>query len=176
MSVEIKNKVAASGLITLDLETFVPQPGEIAAFDLQPFLFQGLILREKDFRQALKTQDWSEFEGKHLAVYCSGDAIIPVWAYMLVAANASPFAKDFYFGSPEELKKVRTVSNIQALDPSPYIGQKLVIKGCGDEGLGAEAYMAITAKLRPHVFSMMYGEPCSTVPIYKKPRVAPSKV
>lgn len=170
-SVEIKNRVAASGLVSLDLKTYLPDPGEVIGFDLKPLLFKGLILKEKDFRQSLKSMDWSGFEGKHLAIFCSTEAIIPLWAYMLVATYAEPLCASLFFGTPESLTRSLLLERIRTADPEEFEGKKIVVKGCGDERIGAEAYMAITARLRPHAASIMYGEPCSTVPIYKKPRI-----
>jgi hypothetical protein len=161
------NKVAASGLITLNLEEYLPS-GDIAVFDLKEHLFMGLILKEKDFREALKNLDWSGYQDKFVAVTCSADAIIPVWAYMLVANYLQPVARDVYVGTKEELQKHLFLKNISEIDPADYEGQKVVIKGCGDVSVGEFAYSEITKRLRPVVQSLMYGEPCSTVPIYKK--------
>lgn len=161
------NKVAASGLISLNLEDFFPS-GEIAVFDLKDHLFMGLILKEKDFREALKNLDWSIYQDKYVAVTCSADAIIPVWAYMLVANYLQPIAKDVYVGNKDEFQKHLFLKNISAIDPLQYEGQKVVIKGCGDVPVGEFAYSEITKLLRPVVQSLMYGEPCSTVPVYKK--------
>ena len=165
MSVE--NKVAASGLISLNLEEYFPS-GEIGVFDLKDHLFMGLILKEKDFREALKNLDWSIYQDKYVAVTCSADAIIPVWAYMLVASYLQPIVKDVYVGNKEEFQKHLVLKNISAIDPGQYEGKKVVIKGCGDIPIGEFAYLEITRRLRPVVQSLMYGEPCSTVPIYKK--------
>jgi hypothetical protein len=161
------NKVAASGLLSLDLETFLPRD-PITAFDLKDHLFMGLILKEKDFREALKAKDWSGFAGRHVAVICSVDAIIPVWAYMLVASYLQPVAKDVFVGSEAELYKHIVLRNIEAVDAAQYDGQRVVVKGCGDIAIDPYAYAAITQKLLPVVRSVMYGEPCSTVPVYKK--------
>ena len=165
MSVE--NKVAASGLISLNLEEYFPS-GEIGVFDLKDHLFMGLILKEKDFREALKNLDWSIYQDKYVAVTCSTYAIIPVWAYMLVASYLQPIVKDVYVGNKEEFQKHLVLKNISAIDPGQYEGKKVVIKGCGDIPIGEFAYLEITRRLRPVVQSLMYGEPCSTVPIYKK--------
>ena len=161
------NKVAASGLITLNLEDYLPS-GEIAVFDLKDHLFMSLILKEKDFREALKNLDWTVYQDKYVALTCSADAIIPVWAYMLVANYLQPVAKDVYVGNREELQKHFFLKNISMIDPTEFEGQKVVIKGCGDVSVGEFAYSEITKHLRPVVQSLMYGEPCSTVPIYKK--------
>ena len=163
----VVNKVAASGLITLNLEDYLP-PGDLSVFDLKDHLFMGLILKEKDFREALKNLDWTIYQDKYVALTCSADAIIPVWAYMLVANYLQPVAKDVYVGNKEELQKHLFLKNISMIDTAVFEGQKVVIKGCGDIPVGEFAYSEITKHLRPVVQSLMYGEPCSTVPIYKK--------
>lgn len=164
------NKIAASGLITLKLEDFLPKVSFVE-LDLKDYLFHGLILKEKDFRTALKELDWSQFDQKTLLVYCSTDAIIPMWAYMLVAAYATPFAADIFQGSKEEYLKFSLNQALDQVDYSQYEGQRLVIKGCGDEAVPAAAYLEITRRLQPIAQSIMYGEPCSTVPIYKRKKV-----
>lgn len=167
MSDTIINKVAESGLITLDLETLYPQ-SEISGIDLKDYLFMGLILKEKDFREALVSTDWTKYAGKNVAIYCSADAIVPLWAYMLISSYLQPVAKTVFSGSPEELKKQEFIQNIRALDASAFKDKRVVIKGCGDIAIGEYAFIEITNKLLPVVKSLMYGEPCSTVPVYKK--------
>lgn len=167
MSEPIINKVAESGLITINLEDFLPAE-EIVAFDLQPLLFMGMILKEKDFRAALTNISWDQYKDKNVAIYCSADAVIPVWAYMLVASNLQPFAKDIVMGNPERTQAQLLLKNIDMMDTTPYSDQRIVVKGCGEIPIGEDAYMEITKKLRPLVKSIMYGEPCSTVPVYKK--------
>lgn len=161
------NKVAASGLITLKLEEFLPRE-TIVEMDLKDYLFHGLILREKDFRTALKEMDWTQFAGQVLTVFCSADAIIPMWAYMLVATYATPHAQMVFEGTKEDYLKHALLQRLNELDYQQYEGQRLVIKGCGDEPVPASAYLEITRRLQPIAQSIMYGEPCSTVPIYKK--------
>ncbi|HQD10666.1 MAG TPA: DUF2480 family protein, partial [Flavihumibacter sp.] len=156
-----------SGLITLDLENYLPTT-QVLPLDLKPFLFRELILKEKDFREAMKNLDWQQFEGKAVAVFCSTDAVIPAWAYMLVASNLQPIAVTCYQGTVEELEKQLLLQSLQEIDLTPFTDQRLVIKGCGDKSLGAYAYLEITRLLRPLAKSIMYGEPCSTVPVYKK--------
>jgi hypothetical protein len=167
MTDAIVNKVANSGLITLDLERFLPA-AELTAFDLKDHLFMGLILKEKDFREALKNLDWNLYKDKHVAIHCSADAIIPVWAYMLVANYLQPVAATVYQGTLPELQKHLILQNIQSVNPEEFSDQRVVVKGCGDIQIENYAYAAITAVLTPVVKSIMYGEPCSTVPIYKK--------
>ena len=165
------NKVADSGIITLDLATYIPGEDEIALFDLRPFLFREMILKEKDYRAALMAHDWSAYAGKHTAIYCSVDAIVPVWGYMLAASYLEPLAKSVYYGTGDELKKLLINDRIHAIDTGDYTDKRVVIKGCGDTPIPDSAYVTITSYLRPVVKSLMYGEPCSTVPIYKKAMV-----
>ena len=164
----IVNKVAESGIITLDLATYVPREEEIMFFDLKPFLFREMILREKDYRAALQSHDWLQYAGKNVAVQCSVDAIIPVWAYMLATSYLQPVAKYVYLGTAEELKKELLLKYIAQIDPQEFTDKRVVIKGCGDTPIPDAAYLAVTQQLRPVVKSLMYGEPCSTVPVYKK--------
>ena len=167
MSDAIVNKVAESGLITLDLEQFLPDK-PVVVFDLKDYLFMGLILKEKDFRAALVQHEWSQYQDKYVAVTCSADAVIPVWAYMLVASYLQPFARDVIYGTEEELKNQVLMKNLQALDISSYADQRIVVKGCGETPIPDKAYLEVTKKLRGVAKSIMYGEPCSTVPIFKK--------
>lgn len=162
------NKVAESGIITISLEQFIPEEGQLLVFDIKPFLFRKMILREKDFRLALATHDWEQYRGKYVAVTCSADAIIPMWAYMLIASALSPVAAQFLAGTSAEMNAALILQNIEALDTKPYTDKRIIIKGCGDKVMPEGAYLAITNKLRPVVKSLMYGEPCSTVPVYKK--------
>lgn len=164
---EIINKVAESGLITIDLEKYFPTE-EVVGFDIKNFLFMEMLLKEKDFRMALDQQDWSQYKGKIVAVFCSTDAIIPMWAYMLVVSKLSGIAQDIHFGNEEEILKEEITDNIQQIDPNEYEGKRVVVKGCGDRPIPEYAYIEISKKLIPVVKSMMYGEPCSTVPVYKK--------
>jgi hypothetical protein len=163
----IINKVAESGLITLDLEKYYPS-GEVAVFDMKDHLFMGMILKEKDFREALKNLDWSVYQDKNVAVTCTADAIIPVWAYMLVATYLQPIAKEVVMGDEKELHKTIYLKNLSSIDVNEYADKRVVIKGCGETPIGDFAYMEITKLRRPVAKSIMYGEPCSTVPIYKK--------
>jgi hypothetical protein len=167
MSEVFVNKVAESGLITIDLAEYYPK-GTIIVFDLKEYLFMGLILKEKDFRAALQTIAWENYTNAHVAITCSADAIIPVWAYMLVASNLQPFAADIVFGDEQKLICTLLLKNIDAINGEEYTDQRIVVKGCGEVEIPETAYVEITAKLRPFVKSIMYGEPCSTVPVYKK--------
>jgi hypothetical protein len=167
MSDLIVNKVAQSGLITLDLEAYLPK-GEIIAFDLKDHLFMGLILKEKDFREALKNKDWTPYLNKNVAIICSVDAIIPVWAYMLTATYLQPVAKEIFVGTETEMYKHLVLKNLNAINIDEYKEQRVVVKGCGEVPIDNYAYAEITKLLTPVAKSIMYGEPCSTVPIYKK--------
>ncbi len=167
MSEEIINKVAQSQLTTLDLEEYYPKE-EIVVFDLKPFLFMELILKEKDFRASLQNTDWSIYQNKIVAVTCSADAVIPVWAYMLVVTYLEQVAKNIIMGDEKKAIEISLLQKIQAINVDEYIDKRIVVKGCGDLPIGEFAYMEITKRLRPVVKSIMYGEPCSTVPVYKK--------
>ena len=170
MSDPIINKVAESGLVTLNLEDFYPKD-ELKIFDLKDYLFMGLILKEKDFREGLKKMDWEVYRDQYVAITCTADAIIPVWAYMLVATYLQPVAKDFIMGDEKELHRHLFLKNLSAINPQQYNDVRVVIKGCGDTPIDDFAYTEITKILRPQVKSIMYGEPCSTVPIFKQPLV-----
>ena len=161
------NKVAESGIITLNLEDYYPKE-EIAVFDLKGYLFMGLILKEKDFREALKNLDLAPYAGKNVALTCTADAIIPMWAYMLVASYLQPVANEVVFGNEDILQKTLFLKNLYTIKREDYTDKRVVIKGCGDLPISESAYVEITNLLRPVVKSIMYGEPCSTVPIYKK--------
>jgi Protein of unknown function (DUF2480) len=167
MSEPFVNKVAESGLITLDLETWYPKE-ETAVFDMKEHLFMGMILKEKDFREALKILDWSVYSNKNVALTCSADAIIPVWAWMLVATYLQPVAKEIVMGDEKELHKHLFLKNLSTIKVNDYADQRVVIKGCGETPIADYVYMEITKLLRPVAKSIMYGEPCSTVPVFKK--------
>lgn len=162
------NKVAESGIISLDLTQYLPDETTLMGFDIKPFLFREMILKEKDFREALKTHDWQMYQGKHVYLHCSVDAIIPVWAHMLVAVYLQPIAASVYYGSESALQHHLLIQSIEALDTAEFVDKRVVIKGCADVHVPDEAYVAITSLLLPTVKSLMYGEPCSTVPVYKK--------
>jgi Protein of unknown function (DUF2480) len=167
MSDIIVNKVAESGLITFDLEEFYPK-GHIAVFDLKDYLFMGLILKEKDYRAALLATDWTKYQDKYVAITCTADAIIPMWANMLAASYLQPVAKDVVFGNEQQLITNVLTKNLAVVKGEEYTDKRVVVKGCGDIAIPETAYVDITNKLRPFAKSIMYGEPCSTVPIYKK--------
>lgn len=163
----IINRVAQSGLVTLDPAIFYPR-GERVVYDIKDNLFQGLILREKDFREFVKNHDWQQYQDKYVAVTCTEDAIVPAWAYMLLANKLAPYALEVVFGDAEMLETVLFIKAIQKMDVEQYRDQRLVLKGCGDTPVPVSAYVELTKKLTPVAKSLMYGEPCSTVPIYKR--------
>ncbi|HPE98604.1 MAG: DUF2480 family protein [Chitinophagales bacterium] len=164
---EIVNKVAQSGLLTIDLEAYFPAD-KVCGFDLKSFLFRELILKEKDFREAMAAIDWSAYSGKILAIHCTADAIIPQWAYMLVTVYAAPYAEKIYLADPDQALHKYYEEIVHDFDTTPYEGQRIVVKGCSKHPVPADAYVALTRKLRPVAKSIMYGEPCSTVPLFKR--------
>lgn len=168
MEQPIVNRVAGSGIITIDLSDYIPHPDAVVELDIKPYLFREMILKEKDFREALKNKDWTEYANKHVALICSADAIIPVWAYMLLTSYLQPVAKSVWLGSKEEKIKHIIQEKINSIKASDYEGKRIVIKGCGDHPVPDFAYTSISHKLLPVVRSLMYGEPCSMVPIYKR--------
>lgn len=166
---EIINKVENSGLVTIDLgELYLP--GERVLLDIKDQLFQELILREKDFREYIKLHDWSQYKDKYVALTCSADAIIPDWAWMLLASALEPFAKKMVFGSIDTLETVLFDEQLASFETENFRDKRVVIKGCGDKPVPKFAFIELTRKLRPLVKSIMYGEPCSTVPVYKQPK------
>jgi hypothetical protein len=162
------NKIAQSGLITIDLEDYWGSE-TIVAFDLKDYLFKGLVLMEKPFREALQQIDWSAYQNKTVALYCSADALIPMWAYMLVASYLSKQQANFFFGNNTETEEQLLLKNIEAaLQQNNYTEAKVILKGCGKKPVPASAYTLASKLLLPVVKSLMFGEPCSTVPVYKK--------
>jgi Protein of unknown function (DUF2480) len=166
---ELVNKVAQSALVTLNLEELI-HPGERVVYDIKDNLFMGLILKEKDFRTFIKENDWSVYAGKNVAIINSADAIVPTWAYMLLAIKLQPFAHRYVFGNLEALEQALFQEAIARIDPEEYRDAKVVVKGCGQIPVPNFAYVEIMKVLLPVVSSVMYGEPCSTVPLYKKPK------
>jgi|SRR3954463_10231177 len=167
MDDQLINKVAQSGLVTIDLEEFYPA-GERVVFDIKEFLFQGLILREKDFREVVKNIDWKFYTDKYVSLICSADAIVPTWAYMLLVSSLEPYAKKVVFGDLETLETVLYDEILSKLPIENYRDSRIVIKGCGNLPVPKAAYVELTRLLRPVAKSIMYGEPCSTVPIFKQ--------
>jgi hypothetical protein len=165
---EIENKVAKSGIITIDLEAF-HVGGEKKSIDIKDYLYMGLILREKDFREFIKTHDWEQYRNCIVSVFNSSDAIVPLWAYMLVASSLNGVAGYIGYGTPQEVEEKFIIDHMLAsINPLDYVDSRVVVKGCGKMSLSPSAYLTITNLLQPHVKSLMFGEPCSTVPVYKK--------
>jgi len=170
MAEAIENKVSKSSLVTIDLGDYAPEQ-DLTAFDLQGWLYQGLILRENDFKEYARDHDWTQYEGALVHIFCSNDAIIPVWAYMMIATKIAPYARQVYFGNGDDaLNQIFRENLDQLINPSDFQEGKIVIKGCGDITIPSGAFVHLTNKLQPFVTSIMYGEPCSTVPVYKKPK------
>jgi hypothetical protein len=167
MENEIINKVANSGLVTIDLEEYYPE-GDRIAFDIAPLLWQGLVLKEKDFREFIATHDWQYYQGAWVTLYCSADALVPTWAYMLLVTRLQPFAKGVYMGTLEQLEVHLYNKMLERLPLDQFIGAKVVVKGCSKKQVPISAYVELTRLLMPLVSSLMYGEPCSTVPLFKK--------
>jgi hypothetical protein len=161
------NKVANSGIETINLEAYFPV-GERVSIDVKELLFMELVLKEKDFREWIKANDWTQYSEKFVAVYCSSDAIVPTWAYMLISSKLSGIAQKVVFGDLNALESALWENALNTLEVENYKDKKVVIKGCGDLPVSAAAYTNISSKLVPVVQSLMYGEPCSTVPIFKR--------
>ncbi len=166
---EIINRVSSSALITLNLEELSPK-AEVAEIDLKNLLFQGLILREKDIRDFIKDHDWKQYQNKNMAVHCSADAVIPTWAYMLISIALQPFAHKIVFGDNAMMTSLLFKEALDKVEWEKFKDAKVVIKGCSDLHVPESAFVEAAARLRPLAASIMYGEPCSTVPLYKKPR------
>jgi hypothetical protein len=167
MAEEIINRVNQSGLTQIDLED-LRIPGERVFIDIKDQLFQGIALREKDFREFIAGHDWSNYAGKHVAVGCSEEAIIPTWAYMLLGVQLTPFVSTLVFGDLAELEKVLVTQALAKINPADFQDAKIVIKGCSKESVPTDAYLKITQLLQPVAKSLFFGEPCSTVPLYKR--------
>jgi hypothetical protein len=170
MAEEIINKVASSGLITIDLEEFYPK-GERVLFDLKPLLFHELILKEKDFREFIKEHDWANYKDKMVAITCTADAIVPTWAFMLLSIALEPYAKKIVFGNLATLEAILFNEVLKSINYSDYQDKRIVIKGCGNLPVSTNAYVELVRGLKPFAKSIMYGEPCSTVPLYKAPAI-----
>lgn len=167
MSEEIINRVANSKLVVFDLEDYYPK-GQRIVFDIKDWLLEGLVLREKDFRTYVAEHNWSQYKDMYVALTCSTDAIIPAWAYMLVTVHLEPFAKQIIIGDLVQLETSIYQTIIENLDVSEFKDKPLIIKGCSDKPVPANAYILISQKLKPVAKSIMYGEACSSVPLFKK--------
>lgn len=166
---EITNKVANSGIVTIDLEEYYV-PGERVLFDIKPLLFHELILKEKELREHIKNTDWTTYKDKLVAITCTADAIVPTWAYMLLTLALQPYAKKIVFGDLDLLENVLFEEKLKDLNLEQFRDARIVIKGCGEKNIPINTYVHLTALLKPLVKSIMYGEPCSTVPLYKAPK------
>lgn len=167
MSEEIVNRVAASGLITFDLEQYY-RKGVRELMDIEPLLEGGLVLREKSFREYVRQNDWSLFQDKHVAIYCSAEAIVPVWAYMLLASALQPFAQTVVFGDLNKLEEKLFFGSLEDVDWSSFKDAKVIVKGCSKVMVPESVYVEVTTRLKPVVSSIMFGEACSSVPVFKK--------
>lgn len=167
---EIINKVEKSGLITLDLEDFYPKEPRML-FDLKDYLYEGLVLREKEFRENLSKMDWKMYENAYVAVTCTSDAIVPSWSYLLIANYLTGVAKLISFGNLEDLERDIFTEIIDKMDVDSYKDKKIIIKGCSRKPVPQNAYLQLIQKLKPIASSLMFGEACSTVPIFKKKKL-----
>jgi hypothetical protein len=164
---EFINRVAASPLVSLDLEEYYTT-GERVVLDIKSWLYAEQILKEKDFREAIKTHDWSQYKNKFVAIACTADAIVPTWSYMLVSIALQPFASHIFFGSLTELETQLFFQRLHQIDWKKYKDAKVVIKGCSKVEVPTAVYVEATNRLRPIAASIMFGEPCSTVPLFKR--------
>lgn len=169
----IVNRVATSGLITFNLEEYY-QPGERVVIDIKDRLFQGLVLKERDFRDFVQTHDWEQYKDKFVAITCSTDAIVPTWAYMLLATKLRPYAKFSFFGTPERLEEKLFEETLAGINWQDFKDKKVVIKGCSKVDVPVSIYLEAVRHLQPVVSSLMFGEPCSTVPLFKTPKQSKS--
>ncbi|MBO6605208.1 DUF2480 family protein [Psychroserpens sp.] len=167
MEKEIINRVAQSKLKVIDLEDYYPE-GQRFLFDIKDWLYEGLVLREKDFRNYIKEYDWSKHQDQYVALSCTTDAIIPAWAYMLLTVSLKPIAKKVCIGNLEMLETLLYQDLIQDLDVEPFLDKPVIIKGCANKPVPVNAYTMLTERLKPYAKSIMYGEACSSVPLYKK--------
>ncbi|UCE92747.1 MAG: DUF2480 family protein [Flavobacteriaceae bacterium] len=167
MSGEIVNRVANSKLITIDLEDLYPK-GKRVLFDISQWLYEGLILREKDFRESVKGHNWEQYQDSYVALHCSTDAIIPSWAYLLISASLSPYAKKCVVGDLELLENIIFNDIIQNFSVEEFKDRPVIVKGCSDKKIPESAYVELCQKLVPVVRSLMFGEACSSVPLFKK--------
>jgi len=167
MADEIVNRVANSGLINLDLTDYAPTK-TIDEIDLKQFLFEGFILKEKEFRTALKDFDWAQYDSKIVAINCSSDCIIPMWAFMLITSYLNSVSEEIHYGAKTEVFQKLFLQSIESINPAEFENKKVIVKGCGHIPLTEDLYVAITKKLQNTVSSLMFGEACSAVPVFKK--------
>ncbi len=167
MDEEIINRVANSKLVTFDLEEIYPK-GERVSFDISHWLMEGIVLRENEFREKAKQHDWSQYQDKYVALFCSTDAIVPGWAYLLLSLHLAPHTKKVTVGSLEELESILFTELLQNLNVSEYTDKAVIIKGCAHKPIPQNAYVLLAQKLQPITKSIMYGEACSSVPLFKR--------
>lgn len=167
MAEEIINRVAKSKLITFNLEDLYPK-GERVPFDISTWLLEGIVLRESEFREQANNHDWSQYQDKFVALYCSTDAIVPGWAYLLLSLHLSPYANKVIVGNLEELESILFAELLKDFDMSEYQDKPIIIKGCAHKPIPQNAYVLLAQKLQPIAKSIMYGEACSSVPLFKK--------
>ena len=167
MKDEIINRVANSKLVTIDLEDFYPQ-GQRVLFDIKDWLYEGLVLREKEFRQEVNSHDWKQYQDNYVALTCSTDAIVPAWAYMLLSTQLEPYVVKVIIGNLDLLETSVYQDIINNLDVSEFKDKPIIIKGCSTKPVPANAYVMLTSVLKPFAKSIMYGEACSSVPLYKR--------
>lgn len=165
----IVNRVAKSKIKTIDLEKLYPE-GDRIALDISQWLYKGFVVKEKAFRASLKDHNWTQYSHQNVALYCSTDAIIPEWAYMLITTYLKDYANKVICGSLEQLELLLFSDVIESIDTNQYIDKPVIIKGCSEKKIPQNAYIQLVQKLQPFVKSMMFGEACSSVPLYKKPR------
>ena len=170
MSEEIINKVAKSALEVFDLEDYFPEE-ERLPLDISPWLYEGFLLKEKDFREALKNHDWEQYRGKLVALHCSTDAILPAWALMLTSSYLQPYAKMVVQGTLHDLDIAFYQKIMEEIDFSVYTDKPTIIKGCSKKSIPEEAYVMATQKMMNYARSIMFGEACSAVPIFKKKKL-----
>ena len=167
MKEEIINRVANSGLITIDLSNYAPKYC-ISELDIKEFLFEGVVLKEKEFRLSLKRFDFEKYKNEAVALFCSTNAIVPMWAYMLISSYLKEVCCRIHCGEKEKVFQNLILSEIKKINVSEFKDKKVIVKGCGSIPLDASLYIAITEKLQENVSSLMFGEACSAVPVYKK--------
>lgn len=167
MQDEIVNRVAQSKLVTFDLEDYYPK-GERVVLDIKDWLYEGIILREKEFRTSLENHDWSQYKDTYVAMTCSTDAIVPGWAYMLLTTKLQPYAKKVVQGTLQDLETILYQSVIENLDISSFQDKSVIIKGCSNKPVPPNAYLGLTERLQTIAKSIMYGEACSSVPLFKR--------
>lgn len=167
MQQEIRNRVAESILETFNLEAFYPE-GDRVLFDIKDWLDQGFILKEKQFRALVNSHNWEQYKDSYVALHCSTDAIVPTWAYMLITTKLTPYCKKVVLGNLDALESVVYRELIQELDLSAYKDKPVIVKGCSNKPVPEDAYLFITSRLQEVAKSVMYGEACSSVPLYKR--------